>query len=162
MPGKLLQHAVPTPIVTGEEPYPAHPFDPERVALQPAEVTEELAVVTPPMATAPQKQRIAPTLTQEVKDRGYKNYSIDLSTARTLEPLGLRTSGIVADSMSIIKAEAAFNYALNSPSNDLTPAEKGMDEDQFEIEEIFITNSASAGKTAMIRVVWNPRLIRQA
>lgn len=160
MPRDTLQHAVPTPIITGEKPYPAYPFEPERASIQPVEVAEELAAVTPAMTPAPPKQRITPTLTQEVKDRGYKNFTLDLGTARTLEALGLHASGIVADSMSIIKAEDAFDYALNSPANDVTPAEKGMSEDQFEIEEVYISNSASAGKTAIIRVVWNPRLIR--
>jgi hypothetical protein len=61
--------------------------------------------------------------------------------------------------MTIIRADSPFEYRLNSPSNDATPAEKGMKEDQFEIEEIYITNSASSGK-AIIRVNWNPRLIR--
>jgi hypothetical protein len=61
--------------------------------------------------------------------------------------------------MTIIKADSAFDYRINSASNDATPAEKGFTEDQFEIEEIYITNLAATGK-AIIRVNWNPRLIR--
>jgi len=63
--------------------------------------------------------------------------------------------------MTIIRADSAFTYRLNSASNDATPAEKGLMEDQFEIEEIYVTNEALSGK-AIIRIIWNPRLIRPA
>jgi hypothetical protein len=35
-----------------------------------------------------------------------------------------------------------------------------MMEDQFEITEVYITNTAQAGKEAIIRVNWTPHLIR--
>lgn len=114
--------------------------------------------VVPPAPPAP-PTALRPMLVQEIKNTKYRNFTIDLSVARAKEPLGLRDMGIVGDTMTIIQAEAAFNYILNEPSNDPTPAEKGMVEDQFEIEEIYITNPSAPGKKALIRVNWNPYLI---
>ena len=160
MAKQKLQRQMPTPILTYETPFPQYPFEPEIIPHFKQSRAEELAEAIPPMFPIPGRQRIIPTLTQEVKDRGYKNFTIDLSTAHTDAPLGLRALGVIATSMTIIRADDTFDYKLNSPSNDATPAEKGLEEDQFEIEEIYITNSASSGKKAIIRVIWNPRLIR--
>jgi hypothetical protein len=157
MPQKKLQKEIPTPIIY-EKPFPQYPFEPEPIHVTSRKTEEELAALIspPPM---PKKVTVTPTLTQEVKDRGYRNFEVDLSVARTNAPLGLRAMGIVADTMTIIRADSPFEYRLNSPSNDSTPAEKGMKENEFEIEEVYITNSASSGK-AIIRVNWNPRLLR--
>lgn len=120
------------------------------------EIEEELKPRKPISPT-----KLQPTLVQEIKNMNYKNFTIDLSVAHTREPLHLRTLDIVADTMSIIRADAAFDYILNAPTNDITPATVGMEEDQIEIEEIYITNAAAApGSIAIIRVNYNPFLIR--
>jgi hypothetical protein len=120
------------------------------------EIEEELKPREPISPT-----KLTPTLVQEIKDAKYKNFTIDLSVAHTGESLNLGTLGIVADSMVVIRADAAFDYILNDPTNDATPATVGMDEDQIIIEEIYITNAAAApGSIAIIRVNYNPFLIR--
>lgn len=120
------------------------------------EIVEELK---PRMPISPTK--LMPALVQEIKDMKYKNFIIDLSVAHTRERIDLRTLGIVADTMSIIRADAAFDYIMNDPTNDATPAAAGMEETEFEIEEIYITNAAAAaGNIAIIRVNYNPFLIR--
>lgn len=120
---------------------------------------EIVAELTPREPISPTK--LMPKLVQEIKDMKYKNFTIDLSVAHTRERINLRTLGIVADTMSIIRADAAFDYIMNDPTNDVTPATVGMSEDQFEIEEIYITNAAAApGSIAIIRVNYNPFLIR--
>lgn len=127
-------------------------------------VTEEtlkeiVAELRPRRPISPTK--LLPTLVQEIKDMKYKNFIIDLSVAHTRERINLQTLGIVADTMSIIRADAAFDYIMNDPTNDATPAAVGMDETEFEIEEIYITNAAAAaGDIAIIRVNYNPFLIR--
>jgi len=154
---KKLQKAIRTPIVQYEKPV-ERPFEPSlepRFSTQQAQELEE-AIPIPPM---PERITITPTLTQEVKDRGYRNITIDLSTEHTNEPLGIRDLGIIADTMTIIRADSPFTYRINTASNDETPAEKGLAETEFEIEELYITNEALTGK-AIIRVNWNPRLIR--
>ncbi len=120
------------------------------------EIVEELKPRPPHRPT-----ELMPTLVQEIKDQKYKNFTIDLNVVRTREPLRLRALGIVADTMTIIRADAAFDYILNAPTNDPTPGAAGMAEDQFEIEEVYITNVAGgAGAIAIIRVNYNPFLIR--
>jgi len=153
-----LQRAIRTPIVQYEKPV-EEPFIPEPPTFFSTKNAQQLEELIPLPPEIPARVRITPTLTQEVKDRDYRNFEIDLSTARTNEALGIRRLGIVADTMTIIRADSAFTYRLNNASNDATPAEKGFTEDQFEIEEIYITNAALTG-TAIIRINWNPRLIR--
>jgi len=105
---------------------------------------------------------VTPILVQEIKNKLYKNFPVDLSVARTDERLGLRDMGIVADAMTIISltAGASFTYKLNHPSNDSTPGISGASETEFEIEELYVTNVAQAGAQAIIRVNWNPFVIR--
>jgi hypothetical protein len=152
-----FQRPVPTKVVV-EPPWPKEPFVP---APEPFFSEEQAALLEKAIPAPPPPPKVVPiTLTQEIKNKRYKNIELDLGVERTNKELGLRGMGIVADSMTIIKAEADFEYRLNSVSNDATPAEKGMTEDEIEIEEIYITNAAAAGKTAIIRVNWNPYLIR--
>jgi hypothetical protein len=155
-----LQRPIRTPIVLYEKPV-EEPFVPAPEPLFSSKRARQLHEAIPPPPTLIPKVSVAPTLTQEVKNSGYRNFELDLSTARTNEELGLRKMRIVADTMTIIRADSPFDYRINSASNDATPAEKGLVEDQFEIEELYITNSALSGK-AIIRVNWNPRLIRPA
>jgi len=124
-----------------------------------AELEDLQRIITPPPKKIP-SYKLKAMLVQEMKDTKYRNFTLDLGTARTREPLGLRDLDITANTMTVIQATGTFYYSLNSPANDLTPAEKGMMEDQFEIEEVYITNSAQPGKQAIIRVNWNPHLIR--
>lgn len=152
-----LQRAIYTPIVRYKKPV-EEPFKPELPPLFPIESIEELEKIIP-LPTPPRREAVTPTLTQEVKNRQYRNFTVDLSTAHTDLELGLRRMGVVADTMTIITADSAFNYRLNSAANDATPSSKGMSETEFEIEEIYITNSALTG-TAIIRISWNPQLIR--
>lgn len=128
------------------------------------EIEEELKPRVPLRPT-----ELMPTLVQEIKDQKYKNFIVDLNVVHDRTPLveacggsgGLRALGIVGDTMTIIRADAAFDYILNAPTNDPTPGAAGMDETEFEIEEVYITNVAGgAGTIAIIRVNYNPFLIR--
>lgn len=133
---------------------------PSRTPMLTEERASYLVTAIPPNRNpAPPTSELTPVLTQEIKDYEYRNYVIDLTIAHTDSPLGLIQLNVVADSMTIIEADSAFSYRLNSVSNDPTNAVTGMKEDQFEIREIYITNLAAIGN-AVIRIVWNPRLIR--
>jgi len=60
-----------------------------------------------------------------------------------------------------ITALASFSYRINSPSNDSTTVTTaGWQETEFEIEELYITNAAQPLANAVIRVNWNPVMIR--
>lgn len=158
MPKRKFQRQIPTPVIA-EKPFPQFPFQPEPIPISKRQVANELEDAILPMFPVPKRIRITPTLTQEIKNRGYKNFELDLSTARTNKALGLRGMGIIADTMTILRADDDFTYRINSAGNDETPGEKGLQEDLFEIEELYLTNSAGSGK-AIIRVTWNPHLIR--
>jgi len=143
-------------------------FRPPHVPPVDLSAIEELAKLIRPM-TAPKPVRpgsppgeLVPLLVQEIKNKQYKNFPVDLGVARTDLALGLRDMGIVADALTIVSltAGATLNYKLNNPSNDSTPASAGLQETEFEIEEVYLTNVAQAGATAIIRVNWNPFLIR--
>jgi len=143
-------------------------FRPDYIPSVQVESLEHLDKTIRPMTVPPLPKAIAPppeltpTLVQEIKNSKYRNVTIDLSVAHTDIPLGLRDMGIVADAMTVISltAGASFTYKMNSTSNDSTPGSAGLTETEFEIEELYITNVAQAGASAVIRVNWNPLLIR--
>lgn len=160
---RSLQRPIPTRIVP--EPIIHKPFvplpEPKFSAALADALAETIPKLMPPseIEFKPPEAPLTPVLTQEVKHKNYKNFTVDLSEAHVDMPLGLMDMGIIADTMTIIRADSPFYYKLNSTSNDATPAEKGQVEDQFEIEEIYITNEAASGQ-AIIRIAWNPYLIR--
>ena len=152
-----LQHPLPTETVV--KPQVKEPFKPEPLPIFSQKIADELNSIIPAFPT---RTRVRPTLTQEVKDRIYRNFIVDLTVAHTDFPLGIRGMGIVATSITVIQVDSAFNYRINTASNDSTPvttSDKGMQETEFEIEELYITNAALSGQ-AIIRAVWNPLLIR--
>jgi len=86
----------------------------------------------------------------------YKLFRVDLSEAHSDEPIGLSDllAGIgifYASYMSIITVPNAFTFKLNSTDMDAISASVGLEMDNFETTEIFITNAALAG-TALINV----------
>ena len=142
-------------------------FKPQYVPSVDFEAVEELAKIIRPMKPPMPPRAIPPppelraTLVQEIKNKEYKNFSFvtNPAVAWVDQPLGLRDMGVVADAMSVIAVGGGFWYRMNSPTNDETPAAAGMAETEFEIEEVYIRTSGVAG-TAIVRVNWNPLLIR--
>ena len=142
-------------------------FRPHYVPSVDFEAAEELAKIIRPMKAPPPPRAIPPppelraTLVQQILNKEYKNFTFVTNPAVPWvdHPLGLRDMGMVADTMSVIALGGGFDYKLNRPSNDPTPAAAGMSETEFEIEEIYVTTPALAG-TAIVRVNWNPLLIR--
>jgi len=133
-------------------------FEGNDTAISPS-LAEQLEAAIPQIFTQPPQKEQTPILTQEVKDYEYRNFTVSLSVANVNLPLGLLQLGIVADSLTIIQADSAFTYTMNNTKNDATAASVGQKEDQMEIREVYINNAALSGN-AVIRVVWNPRLIR--
>jgi len=103
-------------------------------------------------------KEIVPILVQEIKNKLYKNIGFSTAVGVVDQPLGLRDMGIVADAMTVLAIGGGFTYKLNSQGNDSTTAVAGLEEDQFEIEEIYVTGLGAG--TGQIRVNWNPDLIR--
>ena len=95
-------------------------------------------------------------ISQPMLPNRYKLFRIDLSVVRADEPLGLADllAGVgqpYASYMSIITVPAAFTFKLNSTDMDAIDAAVGLEQENFEITEIFVTNAALAG-TALINV----------
>jgi len=148
------------------------PFDPiipilfdDRISYESATVIDDLVKRTPKMEVPkkvipkePAEREIV--LVQEIKDQIYRNLRFSTAPAVVDQPLGLRSMGVVADTMTVLAIGGGFTYKLNSPANDASPAAVvGLQEDQFEIEEIYITTTGVAG-TAIVRINVNPLLIR--
>ena len=94
-------------------------------------------------------------VTEKRRANRYKVYVVDLSVARNDEPLGLKDDGIVGWSMTIMRADAPFKYKINSKGHDALDASVGNLHEDWEIEEIYITNSAAtAGSYGVIYVEW--------
>jgi len=153
-PERMVERVEPPPLF---EPVPTWPVDVESIT----ELEKLIRPMKAPEAPRPGKPpgELVPVLVQEIKNSEYRNLTIDTSIARTNVALGLRDLGIVADSLTILGVGGGFQYRINKPTNDLTTAVLGITEDQFEIQELYITNAAVAG-TAIIRICWNPFLIR--
>ena len=86
----------------------------------------------------------------------YKLFRLDLSVAHDDEPLGLAdllagVGALYASYMSVITEPNPFTFKLNSTDMDDIDAAVGLEMDNFEITEIFVTNAAVAG-TALINV----------
>ena len=111
-----------------------------------------------PPAKGPVPPEVVPVLVQEIKNKLYRNIDFSTAIGVTDQPLGLRDMGIVADAMTVLAIGGGFSYKMNSPSNDSTTAAVGFQETEFEIEEIYVTGLGAG--TGMIRVMWNPDLIR--
>ncbi len=107
----------------------------------------------PPVIEIPAPEVV---ISQPMLPNRYKLFRVDLSLAKTDEPLGVADllaglGRLYASYMSIITVPAAFTFKLNSTGMDAIDAAVGLEMDDFEITEIFITNAALAG-TALINV----------
>lgn len=143
------------------------PFSPPRkLEPIPESQLDGLEAIKKPFEKLVSPLELKPALVQEIKDKYYKNFTIPVGAAAfTNQALGLREMGIVADTMTIISypAGAGLSYKMNEVSNDITPIlAAGQEEDQFEIEEIYINDDGAAVGNLIIRVTWNPYLIRLA
>ncbi|MBA7716431.1 hypothetical protein ES703_125504 [subsurface metagenome] len=86
----------------------------------------------------------------------YKLFRVDLSVAHDDEPIGVGSmlkdvGALYASYISIITVPDDFTFKLNSTDMDEIDAAVGLEQENFEITEIFITNAELAG-TALINV----------
>jgi len=86
----------------------------------------------------------------------YKIFRIDLTLAHNDEPIGIGEllKGVgtpYASYMSIITVPDDFTFKLNSTDMDEIDASVGLEQENFEITEMFVTNTVGAG-IALINV----------
>jgi len=97
----------------------------------------------------------APPVRVEVaRANRYDVVTLDLSTARSDEPLGLKAAGIVASSITWLRVDAPVTYKLNSVGNKPLSASVGASHDNWEIWEVYVSNDAAAGKYAVLYYEW--------
>lgn len=94
------------------------------------------------------------TKVEIAKSNRYQVVTLDLGTARTDVAVGLKEKNRVANFLSWELVEAATTYKLNSKGNDSMAASVGVEHENFEIEEIYITNAAAAGMEARLYYEW--------
>ena len=107
----------------------------------------------PPPGVPPPPARIMvppPTVVMPQLPNRYKLFTVDLTKERLDEPLGLGVllKGVdapYASFMSIIEVPSPFQFKLNATDMDAIDAVVGLDQENFEITEIFITNSVGTG-----------------
>jgi len=104
--------------------------------------------------TVPTAPPGAVTTVEMAKANRYDVVTLDLSTPRNDEPIGLSLKHIVASSMTWITVEAPLTYKLNSTSNKSIPASTGALHENWEITEIYVSNEAAAGKQAILYYEW--------
>jgi len=83
-------------------------------------------------------------------NKRYKVFNLDLSTARTGAPIGLRDLGIVANTATVLRADSTAYWHRNSPLNDPEELAEGYTIENFNINEIYITNAAGAGSLSIL------------
>jgi len=114
------------------------------------------AVTGKPVEGLPPIELPPPTVVLPQLPNRYKLFRVDLATARSKEPVGLKeilkAAGVpYATYMCIITVPAAFTFQVNSTDMDVIDAAIGLEWEDFEISEIFITNAVLAG-IALIHV----------
>jgi hypothetical protein len=112
-------------------------------AIKPPAEEVSLAPPTPPI-----------TIVEEALNNRYKVFRLDLSKARDNEPLGLSDLGIIARSAIVTKIDSPASWRRNDPkTGELEDLYTGYRVDNFEIEELYITNPAGSGQLIIV-VEW--------
>lgn len=121
----------------------------------------ELPQVGVPVAELPEIVIPPPevVISQPMLPNRYKIFRAELDRVYTDEPLGVGEllKGVetpYASYMSIITVPFEFTFKLNSTDMDAIEASVGLEQEDFEITEIFITNTVAqaAGTVALVEV----------
>lgn len=107
---------------------------------------------TAPTALAPYVPTVVPQVEIPPNNR-YRLFTLDLSIARTNEPLGLADQGIVARCATVVRCDSTAYWRRNSERNDLEELSHGYTVENFEIQELYITNPVGRGSLAIV-VEW--------
>jgi len=110
----------------------------------------------PPVIEVPPPEVV---ISQPMLPNRYKIFRVELDRTYADEPLGigdlLKGVGVLyASYMSIITVPFAFTFKLNSTDMDAINAAVSLEQENFEITEIFITNAVAqvAGTVALLEI----------
>jgi hypothetical protein len=113
---------------------------------------ELITALSKQTALAPYVPTVVPQVEISPNNR-YKLFTLDLSIARTNEPLGLADQGIVARCATVVRCDSTAYWRRNSERNDLEELSLGYTVENFEIQELYITNPVGRGSLAIV-VEW--------
>lgn len=110
-------------------------------------IAPEIPVGVPPALVVPPPTVI---VTEPKRNNRYHIFDIDLTDAHTDEPLGIQELVKVHDVkfctyMTILAVPSAFTYKINAKEASVCDAVVGDEWYEFEIEEIYITNTVGTG-----------------
>jgi len=105
---------------------------------------ERVTGIAPTYIPAPEE--VKPVVVQFPINNAYKIYKLDLRIARTDVALGLRKERLRSTYLTVLKADAPAFIKLNSTSYDLIECYEGLEIDNFEIEEVYVTNDATVSE----------------
>lgn len=104
---------------------------------------------TAPAAPPPYVPTVVPQVEIPPNNR-YRVFTLDLSIARTNEPLGLADQGIVARCATVVRCDSTAYWRRNSERNDLEELSPGYRVENFEMQELYITNPAGTGNLTIL------------
>jgi len=113
---------------------------------------ELITALSKPTALAPYIPTAVPQVEIPPNNR-YRLFTLDLSIARTNEPLGLADRGIVARCATVVRCDSTAYWRRNSERNDLEELSPGYTVENFEIQELYITNPVGRGSLVIV-VEW--------
>jgi hypothetical protein len=99
----------------------------------------------------------APAVSPRALNNKYKVFTVDLTTARTDEPIGIEKNlGVTVNSVTVTKLDDVAYWKRNDVKNDVETLTQGYEIKDYEINELFITNPAStiAGAKMIVVVEW--------
>jgi len=98
---------------------------------------------------------VKPVVIEKVLNNRRAVFRLDLSTARDNEPLGIpdKTGGLPVNFLLVQRLDNPIQIRVNSKSADLEDVSVGFTIEDFEINEVYVTNSATSGY-AVIVVEW--------
>jgi len=118
------------------------------------EIVELLKGVRGDLAKILEELKKPTAVIQPALNNRYRVYSFDLSTARDNAPVGLRDIGVVANTATVTKLESPAYWRRNDPTTgELEELYTGYRVENFQIEELYITNPEGTGKLIIV-VEW--------
>ena len=121
------------------------------------EIIDKLTAIAPEIPAPPAVPAPTFVITEPRRNNRYHIFDLDLTAAHTDKAVGIqdliKVHGVkFCTYMTVLKVPSAFTYKINAKEAPSCDAVVGDEWDEFEIEEIYYSNSAAAVADARIHV----------
>ena len=121
------------------------------------EIIDKLAALAPEIPVPPAVPPPTFVVTEPKRNNRYHIFDLDLTAEHTDEPVGIQELVKVhavkfCTYMTVLKVPSAFTYKINAKEAPVCDAVVGDEWYEFEIEEIYYSNTAAAVADARIHV----------